>query len=242
MIRRFGPLLLLLVPVAAALAAYAALGDEPWRLEAVLARRDALRQAADAYPVTTVLLFTAVHFAVISSALPVGPPMTLIAGFLFGRWLGTGIVLVSATAGALVVYALARMAADTPLGTRMRTRAGPAYEAAAAELKASAFGYLLVMRLVPVFPFFLVNIVAGLAGTGVRPFLAATLIGRVPAALLFVNLGTELGRARSAADLASPGIFLALTGLGLLALGPVLVLRWRRRRTRRAGGPGDRRM
>lgn len=217
------------MPLAAGIAGYWALGAEPWSADAVLARRDALRDAAEAAPTLSLLLFMAVYFAIISSALPVGPPMSLIAGFLFGRWVGTGAILIAATAGALVVFGVARLAAGTALGSRLRLRAGAVYETIATELRRNAFGYLLVMRLVPFFPFFLVNVVAGLAGLSWRAFAAATLIGRMPAAFLYVSLGEELGRISKLSELASPRIGLTLTGLGLLALLPVLL------RRRRAG-------
>ncbi len=229
MIRRWAPALLLLAPLAAAAAAYLALGMEPWRPDALLARRDALRNAADAAPVLSLLLFMAVYFAIISSALPVGPPMSLIAGFLFGRWVGTGAILLAATAGALVVFSLARLSAGTALGARLRARAGPVYETVARDLKENAFGYLVVMRLIPVFPFFLVNVMAGLVGLPARTFALATLIGRIPAAFLYVSLGEEVGRVSSVEELASPRIVATLTGLGLMALLPVGLAHWRRR-------------
>jgi uncharacterized membrane protein YdjX (TVP38/TMEM64 family) len=76
---------------------------------------------------------------------------------------------------------------------------------------------------VPFFPFFLVNMIAGLFGLPARTFVLATLIGRMPAVFLYVSLGEELGRVSGVSELLSPGIFLALTGIGCLALLPVLL-------------------
>ncbi|TDR93431.1 TVP38/TMEM64 family protein [Enterovirga rhinocerotis] len=232
MIGRAMPALVLLIPLVAGVAAWFVFGPDALSLEGLLGRRDALLALRDSDPVLTLVLFTAVYFAIISSALPVGPPMSLIAGFLFGRWLGTGAILIAATGGALVVFTVARLSAGTPFGLRLRARAGRVYETAAADLRANAFGYLVVMRLVPFFPFFLVNILCGIVGMRPTTFAAATFLGRIPAAFLYVSLGAELGRASRVEDLARPEIALVLLGLALLALLPILLKRRRARASR----------
>ena len=233
MIRRALPVLVVLVPLVAFAAGWLALGGAPWDAQMLLAKRDALRAAVVASPVLTLGLFTLVYFVIVSSALPVGPPMSLIAGFLFGRWVGTVSILLAATAGALVVYTVARYSAGTPFGERLRRRAGRAYEAFAADLNANAFGYLLVMRLVPFFPFFMVNMLCGIVGIPRKTFVLATLIGRLPAAFLYVSLGEELDRVTSLDELAGPRIVLTLLGLAVLAALPVAIAHRRGRRTLR---------
>ena len=235
---RLRPLLLLAVPVAAAAAGYAVAGSDLWHPDALLARRDLLMETAAAAPLASLAIFTLVYFAIISSALPVGPPMSLIAGFLFGRWVGSGAILLGATAGALVVFSLARVSAGSRLGDGLRARAGSVLAGLSQDFREHAFGYLMVMRLVPVFPFFLVNVVAGLAGVSVRAFLWATLIGRIPAVFIYVSLGEQVGRVSSFAELLSPGIFMTLSALGVLALSPLLLTRGRRRRLARLPIPG----
>lgn len=190
---------------------------------AALAQRDVMKAAADARPIAALIAFTALYVAIISVALPVGPPMSLIAGFLFGRWIGTAAVLTGATAGALVVFSAVRAWAGTPLGCRLLARAGPAGAAVAADMRANAFGYLMVARLVPFVPFVLVNVAAGLAGIPLRPFALATLLGRIPAAFLYVSLGEELGRVQGLGDLARPQVVLTLVALASLALVPVVI-------------------
>lgn len=199
---------------------------------ALLARKDALRAWVEAEPLIAPLAFAAFYSVVVSSGLPLGPPMGLLAGFLFGRWLGTALILVAATTGALVVHAIARRSLGTALGARLRARAGPFYDRVAAELGRNAFSYVVSMRLVPMFPFFLVNVVAGLFRVPARTFALATLLGRVPGTFLYVSLGQEVGRIERPEDLISPTSLAALTGLGLLALGPTLVRHLRNRRPR----------
>lgn len=230
MIRRLSPLLLVLLPVTAALVAYLAAGPDFWRPETVLAKRDALKAASAAAPLLSLLIFTALYFTIISTALPVGPPMSLIAGFLFGRWIGSLAILCGATAGALVVYAIARRSAGSALGGRLRAKAGALVSTVGQDFRANAFGYVLVMRLIPLFPFFLVNVVSGLFAIPWRAFALATLLGRIPAAFIYVSLGEEIGRVSSLADLLSPRIGLTLGGIGLLALGPVILAHRRRAR------------
>lgn len=201
----------------------------------VLARRDALRAHAAAEPLLAFAAFVGLHVVLVSTALPVGPSMSLLAGILFGRWWGTAAISAGATVGALIVHRLARGLLREPL----LARAGPRLGAIGAELRDNAFGYVVFMRLVPVFPFFLVNVASGAFGVPARPFALATLVGRLPATVLYVGLGQDLGRAASVSDLFSPGTFLALTLLGLLALAPVA---WKhlRRRVRGGGSPGRR--
>ncbi|WP_299561982.1 TVP38/TMEM64 family protein [Enterovirga sp.] len=240
MIRRFAPLLLLVVPILAAVAAYLVAGPELWHPDALLARRDTLKAAVELRPVLSLVLFTAVYFAIISSALPVGPPMSLTAGFLFGRWIGTPAILLAATGGALVVFWLARLAAGTGFGRRLGSRAGPVLATVTEDIRRNAFGYVVAMRLIPIFPFFAVNAAAGLVRLPVRPFALGTLVGRLPGTFAYVSLGEEVGRVDSVADLASPRIYLTLTAIGLLALLPLAAAGWRRHRAgqaRRIGEP-----
>lgn len=237
MIRRAAPLLMLLLPLVALAAAWLALGDSPWNAHALLERRAALKAAAEAAPELTLALFLAVYFVIISSGLPVGPPMSLIAGFLFGRWIGTAAILTAATSGAIVVYSLARLSAGTALGERLRRKAGRAYVVAEADMKANAFGYLLVMRLIPFFPFFLVNVLAGIVGVSIRTFALTTLIGRVPAAFLYVSLGQELGSVSRLEELVRPRFLLILLGIAVLAALPV-ALAHRRGRAGTTGSGG----
>lgn len=236
MIRRLGPFAVLIPPLVALAAAWLVLGEAPWNAANLLDRREALRLAADAEPFLTLAVFLATYFVIISSGLPVGPPMSLIAGFLFGRWTGTGAILAAATAGALVVHAAAGLSAGTPFGERLQRRAGPLYALAAEDMKANAFGYLLVMRLVPFFPFFLVNILAGIVGIPARTFALATLLGRAPAAFLYVSLGEELGQVSRLDELVQPRVLVLLLGMAALAALPVALAH---RRVRVPGGRGS---
>jgi uncharacterized membrane protein YdjX (TVP38/TMEM64 family) len=194
--------------------------------DAILARRDRLREMADGHRLLAVTAFVATYIVATSFTLPVAAALSLLGGFLFGAWLGAAAVLVGATAGALLVFLVARSA----VGAVLRERAGPLYAKVADNMRENAFAYLLFMRLVPLFPFFLVNLVAALVDIRVRTFVIATALGIAPATFLYVSLGRELGRVSSVGELLSPTLIGALTGLGLIALAPVLYRQWRRGR------------
>ena len=220
--RRYAPYILVGIFVAIAAAAHFSGVTDVFSPDFVLAKRQALQDLAAAHPVLAPLAFSAVYVSVAALALPVAAILSLLGGFLFGVWLGAALVLVSATAGALIVFLLARSAIGEPL----RRKAGPLYERVATNMRENAFGYLLFMRLVPLFPFFLVNLVAALFDMTARNFVLATFIGMAPATIIYVNFGRQIGTVASARDLLSPSVLIALTGLGLLVLAPIIQRQW----------------
>ena len=223
--RRYIPYVFVGIFVAIAIAAHFSGVTNVFSPEVVLAKRQELQDFAASHPVLAPLAFAAVYLAVAALALPVAAILSLLGGFLFGVFLGTALVLVSATGGALIVFVLARSAIGEPL----RRKAGPLYEKVAANMRENAFGYLLFMRLVPLFPFFLVNLVAALFDMTARKFVLATFIGMAPATIIYVNFGRQIGTVASARDLLSPSVLIALTGLGLLVLAPIIYRQWTKR-------------
>jgi uncharacterized membrane protein YdjX (TVP38/TMEM64 family) len=225
--RRYLPYVLAGIFVAIAAAAHFSGLTGALSPETILAKRQALQDLAASHPVLAPMAFAVVYLAVAAFALPVAAILSLLGGFLFGVWLGSLLVLCSATAGALIVFSLARSAIGEPL----RRKAGPLYEKIAVNMRENAFGYLLFMRLVPLFPFFLVNLVAALFDMTARSFVVASLVGMAPGTVIYVNFGRQLGTVTSLQDLLSPGVLVALTGLGLLALTPALYRQWTKRQS-----------
>jgi len=186
----------------------------------------------------------------VSLSVPGATFLTVTSGFLFGVWLGAAASVVGATVGATVIFLVARTAFGEPL----LARAGPRLAELARGFRDDAFSYLLFLRLVPAFPFFLVNLVPAFAGVRLGPFVAATALGVIPGAVVFAFTGTMLDSiiaaqekahadclasgapacmlAFNARDALTPHVIGALAALGLLALLPVLVKRWRARRAR----------
>lgn len=222
-LKRWLPLLLIVLLIAAAWASGLA---DMINLDMIKAHRQDLLDMVDAHPVLSLGGFIVLYTAAVALSLPFATLMTLLGGFLFGRWLGTAAVVIGATAGAAVLFLVARSA----LGTSLRDRAGPLYQKVAANMQDNAIGYMLFMRLVPLFPFFLVNIVPALFNVRLAPYVITTFFGIIPGTFVYVNFGRELASIETLHDLASPQMLLAFTLLGLFALIPVVytkIKKWR---------------
>lgn len=189
--------------------------------DSLLARRQELLAVVDANPVVAAVAFLTVYSTVAALALPASAALTMTGGFLFGQWLGTGLVLISATAGATAIFLIAQTAVGAPL----RRRAGPLYEKLAGEAHANGFNYMLFLRLMPLFPFPLVNLIAAVLGVRTRTFVISTLIGIAPATFAYANFGRQIGAATTIRDIMSPGALIALGAIACLALVPVVYRR-----------------
>jgi uncharacterized membrane protein YdjX (TVP38/TMEM64 family) len=175
------------------------------------------------------LLYIAAYAVLVALSVPGGVVLTIAGGFLFGTWLGGLCAVTGATFGATGVF----LAARAGLGG-LAQRAGPFFGKLETGFRADAFNYLLVLRLVPLFPFWLVNLVPALAGVGLPTYLLATFIGIIPATFVYASLGNGLGDVVGQPDLAivfRPSVLLPMVGLAGLTLVPVWYNRRRRKET-----------
>ncbi len=199
--------------------------------EALRESRAALTAWVDAHPVLAPGLYMAVYVAVVACSLPIGLLMSPVGGFLFGTWLGGACAVGGATVGAAILF----LAARTALGDFLRDRAGPALARLEAGFRANAFSYLLALRLIPVVPFFVLNLAPAFLGMRLMPFVAATVIGIAPATFILASVGSGLSAVFDAgADpdfsiIATPAVLGPLLGLALLALLPVAYRHWRKK-------------
>jgi uncharacterized membrane protein YdjX (TVP38/TMEM64 family) len=179
--------------------------------------------------------FSLVYAGLTALSLPGAMLMTLASGFLFGPWLGALYALVGATIGASAVFLAARAGLSG-----LAERAGPRVQRLEAGFREDAFNYLLCLRLVPIFPFWLVNLVAGATGIRLWPYLTATFFGMMPGALVYASIGNGVGALIDSGQhpdhyaIFRPAILLPLLGLAALALLPVAYKRQRGRRRRPA--------
>ncbi|MBN9561111.1 MAG: TVP38/TMEM64 family protein [Alphaproteobacteria bacterium] len=224
---RFLPLFVLLAGLAAAWAV--GLRQElSW--PALAAHQAALRAFVTAHPVAAPIAYTLVYVAVTALSIPEAALLSVIGGLLFGTVLAAICVVLGATAGAVLLFLAARSALAAPL----RRRAAPLLDRIRPGLERDGFSYLLSLRLLPIVPFWLVNLAPALVGMRLAPFFLATLIGIIPGVLFFVSLGAglrdvlALGGEPDLSEILAPDILLPRTGLALLALAPVLWRRWRR--------------
>jgi uncharacterized membrane protein YdjX (TVP38/TMEM64 family) len=214
----------LVAALASVVVAFFALdGQRYLSLGVVKANRDALLAFTDAHFVAALAIAFVIYVSAAAFSVPGGLVLSLTMGFLFGRWVGTLLVVIAATIGATLVFGAARyLFADAA-----RRRMGPRGAKISAGFAENAFNYLLFLRLVPVFPFFLVNLAPAFTTISVRTFVLATLIGIIPGSFVFVNLGQTLGRIDSLSGLLSTETIGAFVLLGILALTPVLVRKFR---------------
>ena len=205
----------LLVLALAVPALYWGLGlDQHLSLAQLQAHQGTLLAWRDAHPLPAAAGFFAVYVAVTALSLPGALLMTLLAGALFGLVWGTVIVSFASTLGATLAFLVARWL----LGDWVRARVGARMAAVDAGMARDGGFYLFTLRLVPVFPFFLINLVMGLTQLRTWTFYWVSQLGMLAGTLVYVNAGTQLAQLRSLSGLASPGLLLALALLGLLPL------------------------
>ena len=226
---RFGPVLVVVAAVAALIASGAL---KHVSLDELRANSDRLQTYVQSHPVLSLSSYLAAYVLCIALSLPVALVMTVSGGFLFGPWLGGPTAALGCTLGATAVFLISRLT----VGDALEARTGPRVRAIAEGLRKDAFFYLLTLRLIPVTPFWLANVAAGLIAIRVPVFVAATFLGILPASLIYAGIGAGLGALFDSGapvnlhTLVTPQMALPLAGLGLLSVLPILYQRYRNRR------------
>jgi uncharacterized membrane protein YdjX (TVP38/TMEM64 family) len=187
-------------------------------LAALKANRQLLLDYYNDHKLATVAGFMAIYVLQTTLSLPGAAIMSLAAGAIFGSVMGTLYANVAATVGATMAFLVTRYL----LRDAVLNRFGSRLEGMNRELELRGFSYLLFLRLVPVFPFFLINLASGLTRLPLRTFFAATMLGIIPGGFVFVNAGASLATIDSLSGIASPRVLGSFTLLGLFALVPVL--------------------
>ncbi|MFD1380760.1 TVP38/TMEM64 family protein [Fodinicurvata halophila] len=149
-----------------------------------------LEDFVEAYYLSALFGFMLIYALNVAFSLPVGTLLTLTGGFLFGILPATLAAVVAATLGATAVY----LAARTALGDVLKRRSGSSLERLRRGFREDAFNYLLTLRLIPLFPFWLVNLAPAFAGVRLGTFFWATLLGILPGTLVYASAGNGLGR------------------------------------------------
>jgi uncharacterized membrane protein YdjX (TVP38/TMEM64 family) len=227
---RLAPLLVL---VAAIVLAHRLGLHEYLGFDALREHRSALKAFIAAQGYLAALIFVAVYAVTTLLFLPVGAVLSIVGGFLFGTVFGTAYVVVGATLGATTLFVVVRYA----LSDLFRAKAGPFLQRMEAGFRENAFSYMLVLRLVPLFPFFVVNIVPAFLGVTLRTYVIGTFLGIIPGTLVFVLAGAGLGAvfdrggALSLESVLTPEIIAGLIGLSLLSLLPVAYKHLKARRS-----------
>jgi uncharacterized membrane protein YdjX (TVP38/TMEM64 family) len=167
--------------------------------------------AKDANPVLYISGFFLLYVAVTGLSIPGAAIMTLIAGALFGVLIGTIIVSFASTLGATLAFLSARFV----LRDWVQGKFGERLRAIDEGLEKDGAFYLFTLRLIPVFPFFVINLLMGLTRIKTRTFFWVSQLGMLPATIVFVNAGTQISRIESTAGLLSPTLIASFVALAL---------------------------
>ena len=200
--------------------------------------RDALLWWRDDHRALAVLVFMSLYVLAVALSVPGAIWLTIAGGFLFGVVAGTAYAVVAATLGACAVFLAARYL----VGDVLRAKAGPGVRKLEAGFREHALSYLLVLRLIPIVPFWLVNLVPALVGVSLRTFFFGTALGIIPGSLVYTCVGNGLGVVidqGGTPDLGiifEPEILTPIMGLALLALSPVF---YRRLKQRKSAADGE---
>lgn len=185
-----------------------------------------------AHYVKALLLYAGIYIAFVALSLPGAVWLTVVGGFLFGAVTAAVATVLAATIGACLLF----LAAKSSLGDYLHAHAGPWLGKVERGFADNQWSYMLVLRLVPVVPFFVANLVPAFLGVSLHIFAITTFIGIIPATAIFATIGGGLGGVLEHSEMLSwhslltLQIKLALMGLAVLAALPILVKYWRRRR------------
>lgn len=196
-------------------------GDQYLNLVAIQQNKEFLATYVEQQFWLSIVLAMAIYIIVVSLSLPGASFLSLAVGFVFGRWLGWSLLVVSATIGAIIVFWLARYLL-TGWAQRKLTNVSVAKKIIE-EVDRNALNYLLFLRLVPLFPFWLVNLSMAFTKIDTKRYAVGTFIGIMPGSFVFANLGQSLATIENVGQVFSLELLLAFALLGLLMLLPVAV-------------------
>lgn len=173
----------------------------------------------------SLMIFATVYILVVAFSIPGASALSLLYGALLGTAIGGTLIVIAATIGATIIFLAARYA----FSDVMREKAGPWLSKMQDGFNENAVSYLLFLRLVPAFPFFVVNLVPAFMGGSIRVYVLTTLFGIMPGTYVFASIGNgigyvlEQGKTPDLSVASSPEILLPLAGLGILSLIPIIL-------------------
>lgn len=209
--------------LAAAAALHASGLAEGLSLETLAARREALTRFVEAHRLLAALAYVGLYVAVVALSVPGAVFLTLAGGLLFGAVGATLLAATGATIGATILFLLARIV----FGENALDRLGETAQRLAAAIRRNAASYLLVLRLVPLFPFWLVNLVPAFVGVRLPVHVLTTFFGILPGTAVYALAGAGLGEVLEAGGtpdlrgVLTPRVLGALFGLAALSLAAI---------------------
>jgi uncharacterized membrane protein YdjX (TVP38/TMEM64 family) len=186
-------------------------------LESLIAERDRLLVFVQRNAVVAGASFIVLYILVVAFSIPGGTALTLLGGFFFGPFVGLALVNVGATIGAFLIF----MAARYLMRDALMARYGDQLAKLNKELERNGASYLLTLRFIPLFPFFLINLLAGLTPVSAFTYLWTTAIGIIPGSFVYALLGSSGATMDSTKSAFSPQLLAGLVLLGIVSLIPV---------------------
>jgi uncharacterized membrane protein YdjX (TVP38/TMEM64 family) len=215
--------IMILLLITAAMAAFYIFDLQQFlTLSSLKENRQSLLIAYQAHTTAFTIGFILIYIIQTALSLPGAAILTLAGGAIFGVVMGAIWVNIGASTGALLAFILAR----TLLRDWVIKRFGKKMKAFDQGLSENGLSYLLFLRLVPVFPFFLVNLACGVTGISIRTYLAGTVIGILPGSFIYANAGASLASIENISQVAGPRVLTSLALLGIFALVPVIYRKW----------------
>ena len=221
-LKRFAPLIV----IAAALAAFFALGGPQYvSLESLKENRETLSALVQDNFVLAIIGFMALYAGLTAISFPGASLLSIFGGFLFGTMIGGSAITIGATLGATGIFLAARYA----IGDALSKKAGPYMQKFEAGLKENEVSYLFILRLIPAFPFFIVNIVPALFDVKLRNYILTTFFGIIPGCFVYASVGAGIGAIFDSGEdvklsglMTEPKILFPILGLMALAALPII--------------------
>lgn len=192
--------------------------------ENLKAQQSSLSSFVQANYILTVLIFISLYIVSVAFLIPIATVLTLSGGFLFGATFGIIFVNIGATIGAVCAFLFARYI----IGNKIQQKYKSKLQKFNQELEENKFQYLFSLRLLPIFPFFLVNFFCGVTNVDLRTFFITTSIGIIPGSFVYTYAGSQLANISAIEDIFSKEILFALILLATLTLLPVLYKKYKK--------------
>lgn len=219
--------LILLALLVGAIVAYKAFGLETlFSFETLKAQKELLLELVQTHFWLSAMVLMASYALSVALMVPIATLFSLAAGFMFGALWGTLIAVLGATLGAVASFYVARFI----LGESLQSKYAKELERFNHEFETNGYSYLFALRLLPIFPFFLINLLCGLTRIDVKTFFITTFIGIIPGGFAYTYAGSRLSAINALSDIFTKEMALAFVFLGLLSLLPVAYKKYQNRK------------
>jgi uncharacterized membrane protein YdjX (TVP38/TMEM64 family) len=213
-----------------AIVAYNMLGlDTILSFEMLKAKKELLLELVQEHFFFSAFLLVIAYAFSVSLMIPVATLFSLAAGFMFGAFWGLLIGVLGATLGAVVSFYVARFI----LGENLQKKYAKELERFNREFESNGYSYLFALRLLPIFPFFLINLLCGLTRIDIKTFFITTFIGIIPGGFAYTYAGSQLSNINEVGDIFTKEMGFALLFLGLIALIPIVYKKVIQRKSRK---------